>query len=171
MSAVLVATSLDLEHLSATICAEIACGLSDPAGIRAKYNITRPQWDKLKNSPVFREMMAEALREWRGDLNAGKRITKKSEIMLEDSLPVLYEIAHDKESPRQQRLDAVKSMGVFAGKTNSKGDAAVSPGGSRGAVINISIVTKDGEQKGVTIDATSSSVPLLEAHEGELVSD
>lgn len=173
MAAVLASTSLDLEHLSATICAELAAGLSKPADIRTKYNITIPQWNLLKTSPVFRKMLAEAVEEWQGDLNAGKRITKKAEIMLEDSLPVLYEIAHDKESPRQQRLDAVKSMGVFAGKTNSKGEAAASGGiGRTGAVINITIETKDGRAAGVTIDgSTSNSQPLLAAPEVELVSD
>lgn len=172
MSAV-IAPVLDLEHLSATICAELAAGLSDAAGIRAKYQISQSQWDKLKRSPVFRGMLAEAISEWKGDLNAGKRITKKAEIMLEDSLPVLYEIAHDVESPRQQKLDAIKSMGVFAGKTNSKGEAAAGGGNSqRGAVINISIVTKDGERAGVTIDgSTSNSQPLLAAPELELSSD
>lgn len=159
MSAVM-STDLDLEHLSATICAELAAGLSDAAGIRAKYQISQAQWNKLKVSPAFRSMLAEAVREWQGDLNAGKRITKKAEIMLEDSLPVLYEIAHDKESPRQQRLDAVKSMGVFAGKTNSRGEAAGNQGpGNTGAVINITIETKDGERTGVTIDGTTSSLP------------
>lgn len=172
MAAVL-APSLDLEHLSATICAELAAGLATAAEIRAKYQISQQQWDRLKKSPPFRAMLAEALGEWRGDINAGKRITKKSEIMLEDSLPVLYEIAHDKESPRQQRLDAVKAMGVFAGRTNSKGEgSAAQGGGSSGAVINITIETKDGERGGVTIEgSTSSLLPTLPAPEGELVSD
>jgi len=171
MAAVL-APILDLEHLSATICAELAAGLSDAAGIRLKYQISQAQWDVLKKSPAFRSMLAEAIGEWKGDLNAGKRITKKAEIMLEDSLPVLYEIAHDAESPRQQKIDAIKSMGVFAGRTNSKGEAAVGGGGAHGAVINITIETKNGERTGVTIDgSTSNSLPTLVAREGELVSE
>jgi hypothetical protein len=171
MAAVLV-TALDIEHLSATICAELAAGLATAAEIRSKYQISQSQWDRLKKSPAFRSMLAEAVGEWKGDLNAGKRITKKAEIMLEDSLPVLYEVAHDKESPRQQRLDAIKAMGVFAGKTNSRGEGAGNVSGiSHGAVINITIETKDGQRGGVTIDATSSSMPTLPAPEGELASD
>lgn len=161
MSAVL-AEPLDLEHLSATICAELAAGLSDGAGIRAKYQITQAQWDHLKINPTFRKMLAEAVADWQGDLNAGKRITKKAEIMLEDSLPVLYSIAHDSESPRQQKIDSIKQMAVLAGKTNSKGEAANGAAGPAGAVINIQIVTKDGAPRGVTIDAMSS-LPRLAA--------
>lgn len=155
MSAVL-AEPLDLEHLSATICAELASGLSDGAGIREKYNISQAQWDHLKINPAFRKMLAEAFQDWRGDMNAGKRITKKAEIMLEDSLPVLYAIAHDDQSPRQQKIDSIKQMAVLAGKTNSKGESSQGSAGPAGAVINIQIVTKDGPANGVTIDATSS---------------
>lgn len=159
---VALAEPLDLEHLSATICAELASGLSDGAGIREKYNITQAQWDHLKINPAFRKMLAEAVADWKGDMNAGKRITKKAEIMLEDSLPVLYSIAHDQEAPRQQKIDSIKQMAVLAGRTNSKGEATQGGGGPAGAVINIQIVTKDGEAKGVTIDATSS-LPRLAA--------
>lgn len=172
MSAVLV-PSLDLTHLSATICAELASGLSDAQGIRIKYQISNDEWNRLKVNPTFRSMLAEAVAEWKGDLNAGKRIVKKAEIMLEDSLPVLYEVAHDKESPRQQRLDAIKAMGVFAGKTNSRGEAGGNASGvSHGAVINITIETKDGQRTGLTIDgSTSNSPPALPALELEAASD
>jgi hypothetical protein len=164
MSAVMV-QSLDLEHLSATICAELAAGLSDAAGIRTKYNITVAQWEQLKKSPAFRKMLLEAIHDWRGDLNAGKRITKKAEIMLEDSLPVLYDIAHDIESPRQQRIDSVKQMTVLAGRANTRGEVVAGSDGQRGAVINISIVTKNDEQQlvinGSSEDATSNSQPIM----------
>jgi hypothetical protein len=167
MSAVL-SEPLDLEHLSATIAAELAAGLSDGAGIRAKYKISQSQWDHLKTNPAFRSMLAEAMRDWSGDLNSGKRITKKAEIMLEDSLPVLYDIAHDVEAPRQQKIDSIKQMAVLAGKTNSKGEIAGAGPAQTGAVINIQIVTKDGERAGVTLDATSSlpqtvALPVLVA--------
>lgn len=158
MSAVL-AEPLDLEHLSATIAAELAAGLSDGAGIRAKYHISQGQWDHLKVNPAFRKMLAEAIKDWGGDINSGRRITKKAEIMLEDSLPVLYDIAHDVESPRQQKIDSIKQMAVLAGKTNSKGESAGAQVGQTGAVINIHIVTKDGERAGVTLDAMSNSIP------------
>jgi hypothetical protein len=162
MSAVL-AEPLDLEHLSATICAELASGLSDGAGIRDKYNISQAQWDTLKRNPTFRKMLTEAYQDWHGDMNAGKRITKKAEIMLEDSLPVLYSIAHDQESPRQQKIDSIKQMAVLAGKTNSKGEAAQGAVGPSGAVINITVVTKAREEKLIIEGESTSSSPRLVA--------
>ena len=155
MSAVL-AEPLDLEHLSATICAELAAGLSDGAGIREKYNISQAQWDTLARNPAFRKMLAEAWQDWRGDMNAGKRITKKAEIMLEDSLPVLYAIAHDQESPRQQKIDSIKQMATLAGRTNSKGEATQGGVGPSGAVINITVVTNERQER-LVIDAQATS--------------
>lgn len=153
---------LGLSHLSATICAEIASGLSTARDILEKYDISQEQWDKLKHSPVFRKMLAEAVAEWSGDLNAGKRITKKAEIMLEDSLPVLYEIAHDDQKPSQQRLESIKQMGVFAGKTG-KGDGEGKGGSVGGAVINIHVDTGGDNPQTVTIDGHALESPESEA--------
>ena len=152
---------LKLSHLSATICAELAAGLSDASGIREKYDISDEQWKRLKISPAFRSMLKEALQEWSGDLNAGKRITKKAEIVLEDSINILYEIAHDKEKPSQQRIDSVKQMAALAGRNQR--DAAQGGGGDGRAVINIHIDTGEAEPKTVTIDAVALPEPLAEA--------
>lgn len=148
-------THVDLASLSATICAELAAGLADAAGIKKKYEISDGDWQVLKNSPTFRSMLKEAVQEWKGDLNAGKRITKKAEIMLEDSLPILYDIAHDQESPRQQRIDSVKTMKDLARPPGKEGQAGL----AGGAQINIIIDTGNEKPETVTIEAT----PIEEA--------
>ena len=152
-------TYIDLASLSATICAELAAGLADAQGIKAKYKISDGDWDVLKRSPTFRGMLKEAIQEWKGDLNAGKRIVKKAEIMLEDSLPVLYDIAHDGESPRQQRIDSVKTMKDLARPNGGKDAAAGLVGGAQ---INI-IIDTGKEEKTITIDGTAIPQQLEEA--------
>lgn len=147
---------LELKHLSATICAELAAGLSDAEGVREKYEITQPQWERLKTSKPFRNMLKDAIVEWSGDLNAGKRITKKSEIILEDSLHILYEIAHSDDKPSQQRIDSIKQMAQLAGRNTR--DAAAGSGGEGRAVINIHIDTGS-EVKTVAIDGHSLPGP------------
>jgi len=146
---------LGLEDLSATICAELAAGLADAAGIKDKYEITDAQWNVLRRSAAFRNMLKEAVQDWSGDLNAGKRITKKAEIMLEDSLPVLHAITHNDETPSQHRLESVKQMAALAGR-NAR-EAAGQGGGADGkATINIIIDTGKAEPHTVTIDATNT---------------
>lgn len=150
-----------LEHLSATICAELAAGLADADGIKDKYAISDKTWIQLKNSKAFRSMLKEAVQDWGGDLNAGKRITKKAEIMLEDSMKILFEIAHDCEKPSQQRIDSVKQMSALAGR-NAR-DALDGKGGAGAASINIHIDTGGGESKTVTIDAQALPAAIDEA--------
>lgn len=143
---------LSLNHLSATICAELAAGLSTQEGICEKYEIPPERWEVLKESRVFRNMLKDAITEWSGDLNAGKRITKKAEIMLEDSMHRLYKIAHDDEKPAQAILDAIEKMAKLAGRNDrASKDGA---GQAAGAQINIIIDTGgDQPEKTVTIDA------------------
>jgi hypothetical protein len=144
---------LGIHNLSATICAELAAGLADAEGIREKYEISQDQWETLKISRVFRNMLKEALRDWHGDLNSGKRITKKAELILEDSIHILYEIAHDIEKPSQQRIDSIKQMAVLAGRNQR--DAANAGLGANAATINIHIDTGEKEIRTVAIEATA----------------
>lgn len=133
-------THLDLSSLSATIAAELAAGLSDAAAVRERYGIDGAQWDVLRQNPVFRGMLKEALIKMRGDLNAGKRITMKSEIALEDSIPQLYIMAHDREIPAASRVESIKTMAALAGR-NMKGEASPTSMAGGGFAINIQINT------------------------------
>lgn len=147
---------LDLSHLNAHIAAELAAGLSDAAAIRQRYGISQAQWETLKKTPAFRNMLAEAIQKLQGDLNAGKRITIKSEIALEDSIPVLYEIAHDKDAQSNARVDAVKTMAALAGRNAKEGQGGTAgPGFS----ININFSGDDGKTKKVIIDGHALPEP------------
>jgi hypothetical protein len=144
-------TPLDLFSLSAQIAAELAAGLSDTAAIRERYGISDAQWQAMKANPAFRNLLKDAVRTWRGDMNAGQRITKKSEIILEEALPVLDSIAHNAENAPLARIEAVKQMATLAGRTAKQEGA--SAGG--GFVLNINI----SEDKKITV---GQEVPALE---------
>jgi hypothetical protein len=152
---------LDLSSLSAHIATELAAGLSDAAAIRERYGIAEAQWDVLKSNRVFREMLREALTKLRGDLNAGKRITLKSEVALEDSIPQLYLMAHDSEVPAASRVESIKTMAALAGR-NMKGEAAPGSAAGGGFAININISTGT-EERIVSIEGNSPQ--LLSAPE------
>lgn len=138
--------SLELGHLSPMIAAELAAGLSSPASIRQNYGLTDAQWALLAKNPTFRAMLADAMKNFKGDLNAGNRITLKSEILLEDALPELHKIALSKTSVASDRIAAVKELANLAGRNIKKDDGQSKGGG--GFVLNINL---DG-QKGVTIN-------------------
>lgn len=146
---------LDLHSLSAHVAMELAAGLSDAASVRTRYGISEAQWSVLSQTPVFRDMLREALTKLRGDLNSGKRITLKSEVALEDSISVLYGIAHNVESRDEARIEAIKTMAQLAGR-NSK--EATAGGGGSGFNIAIQINTGD-ETKTVSVSGKAPALP------------
>lgn len=144
---------LGLSHLSATICAELAAGLADVEGIKEKYELTDAQWERLKVAPAFRSMLKDALSKLSGDMNAGRRIIMKAEILLEDSLPVLDAIVHDQEGSSQSKIDGIKQLAVLAQKTG-KGEAG---GGVGGPGFNVSIHINTG---GGTVASTDTIIEV-----------
>ena len=139
-------TILDLKHLSPLICMEIAAGLCDEVSACERYDITPPQWERLKINPTFVSMMEEATLAFSGDANAGKRITKKAEILLEESLPVLHRIMTRTDASTQSILDTVKQLTVLAQRTQRQSEGA----GSQGGGFNVAIHINTGE--GVRIE-------------------
>jgi hypothetical protein len=109
-------TSIELGDLKASIAAELASELSTPQDIQKRYGFSASQWKALRANPMFRGMVAEALKTFRGPLAAGQRITKKAEILLEDSMPVLYQIIHDGSTPSDSRIKAMNQLAELAGR-------------------------------------------------------
>ena len=130
-------TSINLGDLSPSIAAELAAELAGPEDIRAKYGLTKGQWDRLRQNPTFRAMVLEALKTFRGSLAAGARITKKAEILLEDALPDLYAIVKNKETPSDTRIKAVSQLAELAGR--GKKDSAEAGPRAQGFTLNINV--------------------------------
>lgn len=145
-------TSLPLDALKATIAMELAAGLTTADGVKERYGISEAQWSILRRTPVFRNMLKEAIEKLAGDTNAGARIKLKSDVLLEDNLGVLDEIANDKDAQSQARIEAIKTMAQLAGRTQKE----VTQGGGAGA-FNLQIVI--GEQA-VNVTGVASKPPL-----------
>ena len=138
-------TVLELSHLSPLICVELAAGLSDTESVCEKYGISDEQWMRLRNNPTFLSMMKEAEASFSGDANAGKRITKKAEILLEESLGILHKIMTRPDASTQAVLDTVKQLTVLAGRTGRQ-EGGPGVGGS-GFNVAIHINTGDGNTR------------------------
>jgi len=140
-------TLLEMENLSPLICVELAAGLSTVEGVMEKYKITEAQWLRLKENPTFKTMMKEATLTFAGDLNAGKRIVKKAEILLEELLPTMFKLASAPEASTGTVVDIVKQLKEIAGiggRNGGQGGGGAGPGFN----VQIEIHTKD---HGVTI--------------------
>lgn len=132
---------LSYTHLSPTICVELAAGLITPADVPAKFNMTEAQWDRLKRSKFFIQMLRSAGEQFSGDLGAGRRITLKSEMLLEESLPVLDEMIHNAEGSTQSKIDSIKQLAVLAGRTQRVDGMSGAAAG-----FNVAIYINTGEE-------------------------
>ena len=139
---------LDYTHLSPTICVELAAGLVKPDDVPKKYKLTPSQWERLKQSKFFIQMLRDAGEKFSGDLGAARRITLKSEMLLEEALPVLDEIIHNEEGSTQSKIDSVKQLAVLAGRTQR-----VDGTGGVGAGFNVAIHINTG--------STVESAPII----------
>jgi len=146
-------TALPLDALKATIAMELAAGLADATAVKERYGISEAQWSILKRTPLFRQMLREAIERLGGDTNAGSRIKLKADVLLEDNLPVLDEIANDKQAQSGARIEAIKTMAQLAGR-NQKDDKG--PGGQGAFSLNI-IIPGAG-----AVEVTGSQKPVLE---------
>jgi hypothetical protein len=146
--------SCDLSSLSAHIATELAVGLSTAADIRERYGISLAQWDRLKKSPQFRNMLAEAVRLWQGDQNAGARIQKKADVVLEDAIPAYDGMIHAKDIAARDKIEAGKLLAALAGRS-AKNEGGAPAGG--GFTLNINL---GGGREKLVIDGKNLPVPL-----------
>ncbi len=141
-------TELDFVHLSPLICMELASGLSTVDGVCAKYDISPEQWLRLKDNPTFTSMMREMTTAFAGDLNAGKRVVKKAEILLEEALPIMHRLMKSPDASTGTVVDIVKQLKEIAGiggRYGGQGSGNVGPG------FNVQIEIHGTDKKGVTI--------------------
>lgn len=104
-----------LSKLSAHMAAEIAAQLSDADTIRERYGISDAQWEVLRKSPAFRNMVEESLKQFSGDLNATARVKLKSGIALEDTIEDLYQMVKSPDTPAPSRVEAAKFLSRISG--------------------------------------------------------
>jgi hypothetical protein len=149
--------NLELSSLSAHIAAELAAGLSDADTIIERYNLSKKQWATLSKSPVFRAMLTEAIKTFRGDMNAGNRITKKAEIVLEDAIPAYDRIIHNTEVPPAARIEAGKLLAQLAGRT---GKESGEKGVNGGFTLNLNLGF--GKEK-IVIEGSATPVKKLDS--------
>ena len=129
-------TELDLVHLSPLICMELAAGLSTPEGVREKYEISEDQWLRLRQNDTFLKMMKDATLTFSGDMNAGARILKKAEIILEEAIPILHKMMTAPEASTGTVIDVVKQLREIAGIGGRNGAGG---GKAAGAGFNVQI--------------------------------
>lgn len=158
-----------LSELSAQLATEVALGLSGKDTLLERYGLTDEEWEKLKANRTFRSMVAEAVRTFKGDINAKRRIRLKASIAFEDSIPTLYAILHGKSTPFTARNDAAKLLARVAEVDRpDPEDMPVAGAGGSGFQISINIGEPNDSPRTVSI---SGGPRLPRRGEGQVIDD
>jgi len=155
---------MDNEVLASRVAREVARDLSPVDMIRVKFGLSEEDYSRIINSAIFKSRLEEELAIWNASdvLSIAERIKAKTGTMIEESLPEVYELIHDKNQPMVGKIRALEWAARMSGigEVERLGPAGVMSGGS-GINFNIFI---GGEKQSFSQPATQ---PLIV--EGEVV--
>lgn len=127
---------------TASLVRELAQDIRLPADILPDYGfsgIDDPKYLALANTPEFKTLLREAVKEWQTADSTPKRIRYKGLAALEMTIPELYVIAMTDKSSAN-RLDAIKALRDIAGfGNNGINSLGANGGGGSGTTFNINI--------------------------------
>lgn len=117
---------------------ELVAKLSPVAEVLSRHGLTPPQLRMLFNDPHFVGIYKETRARWHGDLNSQERMRAKAQMLAEDSIMDIYEIAVDPMANPSQRIDAHKHLASL-GDLLPKKDKDADIGGKVNITINIPV--------------------------------
>lgn len=108
-------SQLNVADFSAALAADLAADLYEREIIFTNHGMSLAQGLELLGQPWFKAMVEQARRDWDALDNTKDRIKTKAQIALEDSIPTVYGIITDKNTPGAARVAAFKEMKEIAG--------------------------------------------------------
>lgn len=152
------ARELDLETMASKLAREVARNLIPINEIRERYHLTETEYQNLVKSQHFAVRFTEELDLWSASTPKAinERITAKAGVMIEESIPQVFELIHDPAQPMAAKIQALQWASSLAGF--SKKEGVVRDGGDK-VRFNIYIgdkqVTFDKPIEPVTIEGTA----------------
>jgi hypothetical protein len=116
---------------------EIAIGILNPDQILKLHGLTEAQWHELAASRAFQELLGEEMQLWQSGLNTKQRVELKTWAMLEEALPTLWNMLHDKDFNDAAKVSLVSALQKQVGI----GQKDVQQNGSADSRISITINT------------------------------
>lgn len=127
-----------------------------------QLRITSDQWDRIQNSPIFKQRLVEEAAVWSASTKKSieDRISTKAAVMIEELLLDAVGMVQNDDLPGVARVQSLQFLASMA----KLGDKAVRDDGSGRVQININIggrkVTFDKETSEPTvIEGTAETVP------------
>jgi hypothetical protein len=143
-------SQINVAELSAALAADLAAELYDHETVFKNHGLSLEVGQSLLAQPWFRAMVEQARRDWDALDNTKDRIRAKAQIALEESIPTVYGLISDKNTPGAARVAAFKEMKEIAGMGRAEG-----PEGGAG-FIPIQIFLDGREAAPITIKPTAT---------------
>lgn len=94
---------------------ELAAAMEPVPDILTRYNISMPMYRKLMTTPAVRDTIREARAQFTSLSNTAQRIKVKSQLLLEMSLPEIWDIVGDRSIGAAARVAAFTSIKSLTG--------------------------------------------------------
>lgn len=108
-------SQMNVADFSAALAADLAANLYEPETVFTNHGMSLAAGQELLAQPWFKAMVEQARRDWDALDNVKDRIRTKAQIALEDSIPTVYGIIADKNTPGAARVAAFKELKEVAG--------------------------------------------------------
>lgn len=109
------------DNILSRLARECARDLYPPAAIREQFKLTIDEWDDATNSAFFQTRLAEEVSQWNDPGNATVRISAKAATLIEESLPEIYALIHDRTQPMAAKVQALQAAARWANIGNDTG--------------------------------------------------
>jgi hypothetical protein len=106
-----------IETLASKLAREIARNLVPLGRIQERYQIDETTYQSIVASHFFKHRLEEELDLWNASTPKAiqERISAKSLTMIEESLPEVWDLVHDKKQPMSAKIDALKWASSISG--------------------------------------------------------
>lgn len=108
---------VNYELVVSRLAREIARDIVPLEDICERYKISEAQYQKIIKHPIFAQRLQEELDIWNASTPKAKaeRIGAKTATLIEESLPEVFRLIHDRSVPMAGKVEALKWAGRMAG--------------------------------------------------------
>lgn len=120
MSAVTEADKYSLQHKLVSLARELAYDMKSLPDILKELSISTEEYDVIRKSAVFNNILAQEIANWGSALNTQERVKLKTQSMIELSLEEFYARMHDKDEPLSAKVALLQTLTKIAGMDANK---------------------------------------------------
>lgn len=110
-----------------SLAREIAIGILPLPTILDGLKLSLADLETVSRYPRFQQLVESMAAEWGSTLNTPERVKVKSQALIEDTLPELYTLIHEKKESMAAKVEALKLLRVLGGMGERDPGSGIAP--------------------------------------------